>query len=365
MEAAGLVHTVLTDNATTAPGKPETLTQNTIPLGGKGGSAALPNADIYTPGAGAQAEGTLILIPGAAPAGKDHPELVAFAQLMAKARFRVVIPDLMALRRLAMSSRDVSDIEQVVDAVAAQCTGDAAGSLGLMALSYAAGPTILAAGARPTVRFIVAVGGYYDLEAAIAYLTTGAYETAQGWRKHAPNPYGVWAFARSNARWLRNEEDRRALREIARVKLRNPNADISGLAGGLGPEGRAVLALMTNRDPARVPALISALPAAIRAEINALDLSRHDLTTLKAALLLVHGRDDRMIPYTESMALARAARNAGRRARLVLFDSLMHVEWADTTLLKRVGDGLRLWRTFTALLAHRDHMPPPTDCFGR
>ena len=39
----------------------------------------------------------------------------------------------------------------------------------------------------------------------------------------------------------------------------------------------------------------------------ALDLSRADLSRLGARLILLHGRDDAIIPFTQSLALAAAA----------------------------------------------------------
>ena len=71
-------------------------------------------------------------------------------------------------------------------------------------------------------------------------------------------------------------------------------------------------------------ALIAALPQGLRADMAALDLSRADLSRLKAELILLHGRDDAIIPYTESLALAAASpRN---RVTLGLVDNLSHVQ---------------------------------------
>ena len=36
--------------------------------------------------------------------------------------------------------------------------------------------------------------------------------------------------------------------------MKNPAADVSALAGGLGPEGQSVYRLLTNADPERTPA---------------------------------------------------------------------------------------------------------------
>lgn len=319
-------------------------------------------ADVYWPG-DAPAKALVILLPGASPAGRNHPALVRFARSLARVGFQVVVPELDAIRRLEMSSRDIDAMGKVIEAVAGRCMGGAANSLGLMALSYAAGPAVLAARDAPAVGFLLAVGAYYDLTEAITYLTTGAYRLNGEWRPGAPNPYALWAFARSNAAWLAAPSDRRTLQEIAARKLENPDADVSGLDRSLGPEGRAVLRLIRNRDPEQVPELIAALPQAIRSELAALDLSSLEFSGLDAHILLIHGRDDPMIPFTASRALAQRVDEAGGQAALFVLESLHHVEWSAATLAHRIGDGLKLWRAAYALLAQRDRLPPPAPCF--
>jgi pimeloyl-ACP methyl ester carboxylesterase len=90
------------------------------------------------------------------------------------------------------------------------------------------------------------------------------------------------------------------------------------------------------------------------ADIDALDLANKDLTLLDARLLLIHGYDDSIIPYTESIALAAALPK--EQARLYLVDGLAHVD-----LEPGLRSRFRLWRAIHALLVERDSGsgPPP------
>ena len=83
-------------------------------------------------------------------------------------------------------------------------------------------------------------------------------------------------------------------------------------------------ALLTNTDPERVPILLDQQSAPIRRELAALNPARYDLSQLKARLILLHGRSDGMIPYTESVSLARAL--PAEQVRLFLIDGLAHVD---------------------------------------
>ena len=67
------------------------------------------------------------------------------------------------------------------------------------------------------------------------------------------------------------------------------------------------------------------LPGGIREDIAVLNLADKDLAQLKARLLPVHGYNDNITPYTESIALAAAVRR--NSSSLFLGRGLMHVDY--------------------------------------
>ena len=218
--------------------------------------------------------------------------------------------------------------------------------MGLVAISYAAGPALLAALRQP-VRFLLSIGGYHDITGMVTFLTTGDYRLNGHWRHSEPNTYGKWIFVKSNAGRLSSAREATQLAAIAEAHLNNQAPPSSRL----GPEGRAVMALVNNGDRSRVPALIADLPPAIQADMAALDPARADLESLRARLLLVHGTDDDMVPYSESLDLAR--RLGPMRASLTVVDGLWHVD-PDFSL----ADRLALWDMAMELLELRDASRP-------
>jgi hypothetical protein len=312
--------------------------------------------DLYWPGDRAAA--AIVLVPGAARQGKDDPRLVAFAYTVARARFAVLVPEIANLRSQRLSSEDAHPVGAAIRYLAGCFEPTPAPSIGLAAISYAAGPALLAALA-PTaadhIGFAFLIGGYYDVEAVLTFFTTGYFRDGpdEVWQHREPNAYGKWLFVRANAARLAGPADRAALDEIAARKLDDLGAGIADQRARLGPEGRAVMALLDNRDPERVPALIADLPAPIRADLRALDLQRLDLSELPFELILEHGRDDPIIPPSESAALAAAV--PADKVSLYLVDHLAHVELDPTGLL----DGFELWQAIYRILAERDSLPAP------
>lgn len=293
--------------------------------------------------------GALVLVPGAAALGRDEPRLQALARTLARTGFTVLVPELPEVRRFALSRLDA---ERVANALRHLRRTYPAAPLGVMAVSYALAPALIAATTddlAPSIAFAVGIGGYRDAEAAIRFITTGVFRVQGDPREHRidPNLYGRWAFVLANVGRLQSRDDAAFLYEIAGRRQREPDADISNLARLLGPDGRAVLALVDNRDPDKVTQLIEALPQSIRREIDGLNLALYDLGKLRGHLILVHGRDDRMVPYSESEALAAAV--PGARVSLLLIDDIGHVEFNAVS----VANAWKMWRAVLAVLDER------------
>ncbi len=236
-----------------------------------------------------------------------------------------------------------------------------AGRAGLAAFSYGVGPALLAAleeDVRVRARFVVGVGGYHDLTHAIRYFTTGYYWAEGRWHYLAPDDYGKLVLVHSALPYL-DAGDAEVLRAMAERRLQDRAADLTDLAARLGPAGRAVYELTVNTDPESFPQRFAALPARLRADLTALSLHDKDLSMLSARLILLHGRNDNLIPWPESLALAAAL--PPDQARVYLLNAVLsHVELSLSHALswqflaEELPDIVRMWRAVDALLAERE-----------
>jgi acetyl esterase/lipase len=296
------------------------------------------------------------------PEGNDDPRLVAFAKTLARLRFAVLAPELTGYQALKIGPRNTGEVAAAARYLAAQEQWAPKGRVGIAAFSYGAGPAIAAAlepGARERVRFVLAIGGYYDLVNAIRFFTTGVAVDGTEQHRVEASEYGKLVFIRSTVDLLAEPRDRELLDAMTTARMNDPAADISGLALKLGPEGRSVIDLLENRDPARTEELIGKLPARVRAVLEQLNLANKPLDALQARLILVHGKDDRLIPYTESLALARAA--PGEQARVFVIERILsHVDLGFSAFFSRrfwreeLPDAWRLWRAQAMLLKERE-----------
>ena len=281
-------------------------------------------ADLYQPGETPLAG--IVLIPGVAQHGRDDLRLVAFANTLARNRFIVLVPDIPNLRDLKVQAEDSRVITAAFTYLISRPEFPPQGQAGIGAMSYAVGPAILAAlkpKVRERVNFVLSVGGYYDVEQVITFFTTGYFRDKNELKFLEPNEYGKWVFVLSNVDHLKDPKDKESFTKIAQRKMENPNVAIDDLVTNLSAEASSILTLLENQNPELVSKLIAELPSSIRTELDALNLSNKDLTQLEARLILLHGTDDNIIPYTESIALANAVMK--NQAELFLIDGLAHV----------------------------------------
>jgi pimeloyl-ACP methyl ester carboxylesterase len=310
----------------------------------RGGAVA---ADLYRP---AEPLAALVLAPGLGRDGRRDARLVAFATALARARFTVMVPDVPNFQAQRVAASDGDLLADALRHLLGRPEGQ--GPVGIAAVSYAVGPAMLAAlspDLAPRIAVVAAIGGYYDTESVVTFFTTGYFrEDADApWHRRMPNAYGKWVFVLANAERIADARDRTSLDAMARRKLDRLDADVADLSEGLGPEGQSVVALLANADPARVSDLIAALPPAVRDDLVGLSLASRDLHALRAQVILIHGRDDAIVPYSESLALGRALPPG--QVHVALLDSLAHADLGPGG----IGDGFRLWQAAYALMRAR------------
>jgi dienelactone hydrolase len=322
------------------------------------GPQGITKADLYLPGPEGR-RGGILLNHGVIDTGKDDPRFKRFATVLCQAGFAVFVPDLKGMRGFRIAPSDVDEIQAAFSHFISRQEVRPE-SCGLFGFSYGAGPTIIAAcrpGIREKVRFVVSFGGYYDLKNVLSFIATGnfAFQGKRYFRK--PQEYGKWVFLANNLDWVESLNDRTVLRKILKLKLRDENAPIDSFLTQLGGEGRNVLNLLSHADPSQTESFIQRLPPAIRSYMADLSVAPV-LKDLQAQLILAHGEDDDLVPFTETLRLAEAAPDPGK-VYLKILKTFSHVDPEEKPLtLKNVfsfylPEGWKLFLLTYHLLGYR------------
>jgi dienelactone hydrolase len=292
------------------------------------GGEALP-ATVYRPAGVNRALPGWVVLHGLTVPGRRHPALIRFAQAVACAGNVVFVPDVPEWRRLRVApAPTIATIRAA--AAALQERGDVEHEhVGLFGFSFGATQALIAAADEEISRLlsgIAAWGGFCDLRRLFRFGLTGLHELDDMTWHTPPDPYGAWIMAGNYLPHVPGYQDATevgdALHALAIESGErghyawDPIYDASKLRlrSTLRPSHRElfdlVAPLTTATERERDALEPAALELADRLADTALRLEplldpQPFLPRVRTGVLLAHGRDDRLIPFSESVRLAR------------------------------------------------------------
>jgi dienelactone hydrolase len=235
----------------------------------------------------------LVLVHGITDRGKDDPQVRGAAMLLARAGWAVAVPTVAGLTVLRLRPDDSLAVAAAARALADQGYRPVA----ILGVSLGAAPALAAAAEpdiAPRLSAVMMLGGYASARELLRYTLTGAYAFGDIKGRRPVDEDGIARFAGANAE----------------------------LVAGSGR------ALVDNRDPAAIDGLIAALPGSTQRLLDALSPSTFAARSA-VPLFLLHGREDRTVPFTESLRLSEAARASGRPVRTAIVGAVSHVDPED------------------------------------
>ena len=273
-----------------------------------------------------QASGPLpgwVTLHGITRPGRQHPTLLRFVRALAASGAAVLVPEIPEWREMLLAPREAADTLRAAVLSLAKRDEVVPDRLGVMGFSFG-GPQALLAGLDPALaphlKVVASFGGYCDLERTVRFLFSGDHEW-QGKRYHVdPDPYGRWVvggnYLTRAEGFEGSEEVAEALLSLARaagdeqVASWDAHHDTrkEALEEALPRSGRRLFRVFAPADGEDVPreAADELAPALTRAALKDSPLFdiASDLPRLKVPARLIHGRQDRLIPFTESLRLA-------------------------------------------------------------
>lgn len=288
------------------------------------GGDALP-ATLYRPADERRYPGWVVLH-GLTRTGRAHPSLIRFARSVAAAGNVVYVPEIPEWRDLRVEpSLTIETIRAAVTAL--QQRDDVLHEhVGLFGFSFGATQALVAATEPEVAGMLAGVaawGGYCDLRRTFRFGLTGLHDFGTTTYQMQPDPYGAWVMAGNYLPrvpgYSGSEAVGRALHDLAleagergtyawdpvydeskhRLRTRLP-AGQRDLFDMIAP-----LTTQPRRDHERILELADRL-ATTALQLDPLLDPRPHLQAVHVPVLVAHGRDDRLIPFSESLRLADA-----------------------------------------------------------
>jgi pimeloyl-ACP methyl ester carboxylesterase len=327
-------------------------------------------ATLVLPARGPGPLGAWIALGGVSRRGRAHPQMRRFSSALAATGAAVLVPEVPEWQNLDVTPRPALPTIRASLELLERRSEVRPGRVGLVGFSFGA-PQVAIAATRDDVAERVAglalFGSYCSLERIIVYLLTGGHEWGGTDYASSPDPYGRWVLAGC---YLTEAPGYQSAGDVA-AALRELAADVSerGVSG------------WDARNDARIAELRATLPAGSRelydlfarpsgatpaAREEALAIARRlyetclrvepllepgpHLAGLRVATHLIHGRGDRLIPYTESMRLEGQLPEPARRGLTVTGLFGHTAGHAPESLVERVREGATFFQALRAVV---------------
>jgi pimeloyl-ACP methyl ester carboxylesterase len=262
-----------------------------------------------------------IVLHGITVTGRQHPVLLRFVHSLAATGAAVLIPEVPSWRNLVLDTA-AGDATVTAATKYLRSRSDVRTPLSLVGFSFGATQALMSStlpAVRESLRSVVAFGGYAELRKALTFMMTGVHEDEGKGRRVVPDPYGRWVAVANNIQdipqYAHMSELAGAAKALASeagklgVFAGDPSYDRmkSELGATLAPDEREIWDIIA--PPTAVQPSIEAgrelagliADAALRKNPG-LD-PRQRLRNVDCKVVLAHGLDDRLIPYTETLRL--------------------------------------------------------------
>jgi pimeloyl-ACP methyl ester carboxylesterase len=289
------------------------------------GAEQLP-AVVFRP---AHARGPLpgwVLLHGLTYQALDHPSLIRFGRAVAASGSIVFVPEIPEWKQLRVAPAITTETIATACIALHELDGVNHERTGVIGFSFGATQALIAAcdpAVERAIRGIAAWGGYAELHRVFRFGILGDHEL-DGVKYHMePDPYGAWIMGGNYVCGIPGHEDSRVLAEsLHRLAITAGQSRVYAWDPKFDPLKRELRAMLPPHDvvlfdvlarpsggPIADPALANKLAndladAALR--IDPLLDPTAFLPRVRVRTLVAHGRDDRLVPFTESVRLARA-----------------------------------------------------------
>jgi pimeloyl-ACP methyl ester carboxylesterase len=302
-----------------------------------------------------------LVAPGLHYLGPADPRFERFCRVLAAAGALVLAPFLPDHLALRISPRAADDLALAFDALEERARALGLPPPAVFSISFGSQPAIELAAReshRARVGALALFGGFADFAATVRFVLTGraGQAGAEVQRAHDPTnaPVVLLHLLDELARGCDRSSLERALRQMVERTWGRPELKLPGareavareLAAALGEAERELFlcgCLLREGAAAQLEDAVRRAGAAF-----AFADPRPALARVRAPVLIVHGRDDDVIPWVEAPKL-REALPAGHPAQLLITGLYGHTASAQPGLLALAREALQLLRVVRAL----------------
>ena len=275
--------------------------------------------DLYRPSSPGPYPGVVVCL-GVVPFGVDHPQVPRLGEALARSGFAALQYWSPAMRDFRLDPTDVDDIASAYEALVARPDIDPARS-GLLG-TCVGGAFALMGASHPRVsdrvNFVLAYAAYASMWTLARDIASASRDREGNRESWAVDPLTRKVFVHTITALLEPDEA-----ELLRTVCADRH--VAPELAALSEDGRIVLPLLTTLDPDQADAALRRLPDAMRERLDAMSPVSYLPEIRAPQIVLLHDRDDVVIPVGESHQLRDELAPTGR-VRYTEFTVFKHLD---------------------------------------
>ncbi len=282
--------------------------------------------DLYRPSSRGPHPALLVCL-GVVPFGVEHPQVPRLGGALARAGFAALLYWSPAMRNFRLDPVDAGDIALAYDSLLARpdVRGGRSGLLGTCVGGAFAVMAASDARIRDRVAFVLAYAPYASMWTFARDIASASRPVGGVREAWDVDPLTRKVYVHSVTDHLAPEESELLRAWALPADAERPPLESALDPAGLSPEARRILPLLGPLEAGDATAAMEQLPATLRDRLTALSPVGH-LAGLRAPLVvLLHDRDDPVIPVAESHAL-RGALSGLPEVRYTEFTVFKHLD---------------------------------------
>jgi dienelactone hydrolase len=285
----------------------------------------------------------IVLYHGATPYGEEHPALVQLARALAHVGLIVFVPRLPQLKAVIIDETSVATMQEFFQNIQGH-PSVAPGLISLAGTSFAGGIMLKAlldeSMRQPPPRAVMTYGTYCDLELTLRFILTGRVRTEGHEIAVEPDSWGQVIFFYNYLDHIPGNFNRTAVRKVLEYYVQDLGKEGDKARDELMPAERHIVDLILTPGNQESNKLADMVLEHARPVLDALSPSQF-YQEINFPIWTFHGRDDRMVPFTEALAMKRLL---GRRVRLHITNIYAHREFGSPG--NKLG---RIWSTLNLI----------------
>ena len=249
----------------------------------------------------------VILYPGASPYAEEHPKILMLGTLLAKIGYTVYIPRIPPLKNLDISEINIGWFihfyQWVLDVKKVE-----AQQIAMVGISYGGGMMLKALlkikEQLPMPKSIMTYGTYSDAESTIKFLLTGEIKMNGDIHHIPPHEWGLIVIFQNYLKNLDLEWDTAGVQNVIHLHIQEKFDEQNRHMAGLPPDqNELVQSILSGKASPAVNELAWEIISNEQDTFKTLS-PKQWCNDINQKIFILHGANDSMVPYTESIQLA-------------------------------------------------------------